>query len=257
VNDYSASALFLGGDIAEAPTLVEWLTFLADRVDPSIYFVLGNHDYYGSSIEKVRQQIRKLDDPRLNWLPRVGVVDVMDGLTLVGHGGWGDARLGNFHESSVLLTDYVAIEELVGAFDLDTFHGDLRNQKDLKEVLGRLGDDAASTLQPILGHAVSNSRQVLVLTHVPPFKEACWHGEQISDDEWLPGFTCKAMGDLLRDTAAANPGADITVLCGHTHGTGVAEILPNLRVYTGEAAYGSVGFRVVEFADGKVTISRS
>ena len=31
---------------------------------------------------------------------------------------------------------------------------------------------------------------------------------------------------------------NLTVLCGHTHGTGCAEILPNLVVKTGGAEYG-------------------
>jgi hypothetical protein len=30
----------------------------------------------------------------------------------------------------------------------------------------------------------------------------------------------------------------MTVLCGHTHNSGLAEILPNLEVKTGSAAYG-------------------
>ncbi len=30
----------------------------------------------------------------------------------------------------------------------------------------------------------------------------------------------------------------LTVLCGHTHGAGMVQMLPNLRVYTGGARYG-------------------
>jgi hypothetical protein len=77
-----------------------------------------------------------------------------------------------------------------------------------------------------------------VATHVPPFKEACWHEGRISNDDWLPRFTCKAVGDLLREAALQRPDRRIDVLCGHTHGAGVAEILPNLIVRTGGAEYG-------------------
>ena len=73
---------------------------------------------------------------------------------------------------------------------------------------------------------------------MPPFREACWHEGRISDDDWLPHFTCKAVGDVLSEAMRARPDRQMTVLCGHTHGAGEAEILPNLRVSTGGAVYG-------------------
>jgi hypothetical protein len=77
-----------------------------------------------------------------------------------------------------------------------------------------------------------------VLTHVPPFREACWYEGRISDDNWLPYFTCKAMGDVLTRVMRERPQKRMTVLCGHTHGAGEADILPNLHVRTGGAEYG-------------------
>jgi hypothetical protein len=76
-------------------------------------------------------------------------------------------------------------------------------------------------------------------THVPPFRESCWHEGQVSNDDWLPLFTCKAVGDVLVEAMAAAPDQKMTVLCGHAHGGGEAEILPNLRVLTGGARYGN------------------
>ena len=35
-----------------------------------------------------------------------------------------------------------------------------------------------------------------------------------------------------------SPQCQLTVLCGHTHGSGTVEILPNLQVHTGAATYG-------------------
>jgi hypothetical protein len=79
---------------------------------------------------------------------------------------------------------------------------------------------------------------VLVLTHVPPFREACWHEGRISSDDFLPHFACAATGTVLRDFADAHPERQVTVLCGHTHSAGEAVIRPNLRVRTGSARYG-------------------
>jgi hypothetical protein len=90
----------------------------------------------------------------------------------------------------------------------------------------------------VLPDALGRFRHVVVLTHVPPFREACWREGKISDDHWLPHFTCKAVGDALLEAMAAVPGQRMTVLCGHTHGGGEAQVLPNLRVLTGGATYG-------------------
>src|SRR5215213_9460740 len=79
---------------------------------------------------------------------------------------------------------------------------------------------------------------IILATHVPPFREACWHQGKISDGDWLPHFTCKAVGDVLLEIMKENPDHKLTVLCGHTHGGGEAQVLPNLKVLTGAARYG-------------------
>ena len=65
----------------------------------------------------------------------------------------------------------------------------------------------------------------------------CWHEGRISDDDWLPHFTCKVVGDALVDIMRDRPSKKMLVLCGHTHGAGVAHPLPNLEVRTGGADY--------------------
>ncbi len=43
---------------------------------------------------------------------------------------------------------------------------------------------------------------------------------------------------MLLEIMGARPDRDMTVLCGHTHGEGYVEVLPNLRMRTGGAVYG-------------------
>jgi hypothetical protein len=54
--------------------------------------------------------------------------------------------------------------------------------------LHSLGDEAASYFRAVLPVALTRSRRLVVLTHVPPFREACWHLGRVSDDAWLPHF---------------------------------------------------------------------
>jgi predicted phosphohydrolase len=222
-------AILITGDIAEGPTVEPLLSLVAAELKTPIYFVLGNHDYYRSSIPRVRALVTELSQrsPWLSWLPAAGVVPLGPDVALVGVDGWADGRFGDYPRSPVQLNDYLLIAELAG----------LTKAARLAE-LNRLGDAEAARLAELLHEALRKHRRVIVATHVPPFKEACWHEGRISSDDWLPHFSCRATGEVLRRAALAHPDRKIRVLCGHTHGAGTAEILPNLKVVTGGAEYG-------------------
>src|SRR3954466_11806353 len=138
--------------------------------------------------------------------------------------------LGDYQGSDVMLNDFV----LIGEFD-----GFYEDPAERLAKLHALGDEAAARFLAVLPDALERFRRVIVLTHVPPFREACWHEGKVSDDNWLPFFSCKAVGDALVGAMTAALDRKMTVLCGHTHGGGEAEILPNLRVLTGGARYGN------------------
>jgi predicted MPP superfamily phosphohydrolase len=243
----------LGGDIAEARDLRHWLQFLGAKLSIPVYFVLGNHDYYGSDVDTVRRKMSEAPLADLKWLPNEGCVQLSSDVCLVGHGGWADAQIGDV-ENFPILTDYLAITDLFETLDRDDILAGFRKRNRLRQKLASLGDEAANALRPALLEAVESNPRVIVLTHVPPFREACWHGGRISDEEWLPGFTCKAIGDLLLEAAKSNPDCNLTVLCGHTHGTGYARIRPNLDVYTAEARYERIYFRVLELGGVRIEV---
>ena len=102
----------------------------------------------------------------------------------------------------------------------------------------QLADKATTHLDSILQRALNMSDHVICLTHVPPFREACWHEGRISDEMWLPHFSCEIVGEILAKHMSQFPEKRMTVLCGHTHSSGVAMISQNLRVITGCAVYG-------------------
>jgi hypothetical protein len=203
-----------------------------------VYFVLGNHDFYRGSIAGVRRHMRELAVPNLHWMPDAGVAPLTGETCLVGHDGWGNGRLGDYHGSHVRPNDWRLIGE-VGGRDEDP---DARLAK-----LHAIGDEAGAHFRAVLPEALAGFRHVVALTHVPPFREACWHEGRVSDDKWLPHFTCKAAGDVPLEAMIAAPDRKMTVLCGHTHSSGETQILPNLRVLTGGAVYGSPAVqRVIE-----------
>ena len=95
-------------------------------------------------------------------------------------------------------------------------------------------------MRPVLRQALERYSHVYLVTHVPPFREACIDDSlRICNADKLPFYTCKAVGDALLDVMKDHPQQMLTVLCGHTHRECDVRILDNLRVIARNAGYGS------------------
>src|SRR5262245_13897401 len=105
VGETAPDAVLLSGDIAEAPSVERYLLEMAEHLQRPLYFVLGNHDFYGGSIQDVRARMAALSAEHrwLRWLNVAGVVPLTEETALVGHDGWADGRLGRGADSPVLL----------------------------------------------------------------------------------------------------------------------------------------------------------
>ena len=224
-----ADALLITGDLATADLLLESLGRLGRAFPGPIFYVLGNHDYYGASIAAVRRVVAQVPRqlPRVRWLSAEDAVPLTPRTGLVGHDGWGDGRCGCYATSRVQMTDFWVIHELTGLS---------HRARGIR--LGQLGDEAAAHLRRVLPGALDRFERVIVVTHVPPFPEACLYEGLVSDDAWLPHFCCRAVGDVLLAEMQARPDREMTVLCGHTHHPAEIRPLPNLLVKVGHADYG-------------------
>ncbi|MEO7651731.1 MAG: metallophosphoesterase [Bryobacteraceae bacterium] len=178
----------------------------AEALRVPIYFVLVNHDFYRGSIATVRERVTReaAASDWLHWLPSTGVVSLTPDSALIGHDSWAD--------------------------------GPGKHARYAK--LNTLGDEAAEYLQDRALEALARHRNVIVLTHVPPFRESSWHEGRISNDDFLPHFACQAVGERLLSIMRGRPDRTMQVLCGHTHSPGIARPLDNLAVHTGGAQYG-------------------
>jgi len=245
--------LLIAGDIGQANNLRKYLFFIGEIITKPVFFVLGNHDFYYGSISRISWEVEKwvLDYNNLFYLGmgfdfdlsekgstremisrhlksiRPHIYKLSDKTGLVGHGCWADGRIGDYFKSDVILNDYMLIGEYVGL-----------NKNDRFKFMNRLGDMSADYFRKHLPAALSKFDEVIVLTHVPPFKEATWHEGKISDNGYLPHFSSKAVGDSLVEIMEKHPDKKITVLCGHTHGGGECKVGDNINVITGSAVYG-------------------
>ena len=223
--------VLISGDIAEAINVEAILIEMVNFIKKPIYFVLGNHDYYRGQVNEVRNSIVALTkvNPNLIWLSASGIQKLDNDTFLIGQDGWADGRLGDYTNSRVALNDSRMISDL--------FLAKILGKYQLLEKMQDLADADAMKLQTDLEKAIyHNPKKIIVLTHVPPFREACMHQGKVSNDDWLPYFSSKIMGDLLTKIANDNPAIHFLVLCGHTHSKAHYH-QDNLIVEVGKADY--------------------
>jgi len=229
VKDRNADSIIITGDIGESQDFCRYLEKIARELATPILFALGNHDFYGSSFRKVKEDARELvaNIGNLTWLSESGPVQLSENIAVVGHDSWCDGRFGDYDGSPIELSDFFVIEDLM-FLDKDS----------RLEVMHTAADEAAAHLRSVLPKALDMADHVILATHVPPFKEACWYGGRISDAMYLPYFSCKAVGDVILQAMTGRDEKKLTVLCGHTHGSGEAQVGGNIHIFTGNAKYG-------------------
>ena len=229
-------AVLITGDIAEGDDVVEKLNEMQEALDRPIYFVLGNHDFWHSSAEAMDEKILSAIDKNL-WYLGSGLAQPLDDKTvLVGVDGWADGRLGDYENSTVQLWDSQLIDNLAkgAAYTVSGKY----DKKGLLSAMQKEADMDAWWLGQQLSECLSlKPERIIIGTHIPPFKEASKYRGKISDDSFLPFYTCKAIGDVLLQYANDNPEIKFEVYCGHTHGAAVFQAAANLVVEAGAAEY--------------------
>lgn len=221
--------ILISGDISEGDDVVFQLQRIAEALPVPIYFVLGNHDFYQSSIAETRRRVIEAcrEHPRLFYLTDLDPLETSGGVFLLGDDGWGDGTVGDYQGSQVRLNDFELIDDFKSV-----------DSSQWKSLLQEQGQQSARRLAHKFRSLPDDTRSVIVLTHVPPFREACWYQGHTTDDHWAPFFVCGEVGKTLLAAAGERPDCEMTVLCGHTHNGGVARPAENLVVYTGAADYG-------------------
>jgi Icc-related predicted phosphoesterase len=265
LSDSSPDHVWISGDIGQSKTVIEFLKLIETSLKCSVFFVLGNHDFYEGSISELRNGIQDFcsSSKRLLWLSDSGVVEVSSDIGLIGHDSWADGRLGDYVNSELLLNDYLLISEfnpLIGKTNRgsQSYPAGIKNiynsflsieakQKRLS-IMQAFASEAHEHVEKHLSGALEKYRQMFFITHVPPFMEACLHQGKISDGSGLPHFSCKIVGESLIKIMNKYPNRHLTVLCGHTHSRAEVQVLDNLTVLAAEAMYGSpVIQRILQF----------
>lgn len=227
-------AVVMTGDIAEAGTFYNAVRNLRQDTSAPTFFVLGNHDLYGSNIAEVHAIARRLE----GWLgdPGKDPADLGSATCLIGVDGWYDFRAGRCENTRIAMNDWYQIHDFMPL-----------SAGAIVAASRALAEQSAELATKKLQAAVqAGYKRIVLATHVPPFVECATHQGQPSDADWAPIMTNVTLGDALFAFATENPDVHVDVLCGHTHDRCDRMVAPNLRVRVGRAEYGRLFFEVVE-----------
>jgi Icc protein len=239
----SPAGIFLTGDISLAQRLVYHLSILERVAQIPIYFVLGNHDYYGGDVAGVRSTMKDLSNisQYLKYMQTMPYIALSPTTALIGHDGWYDAFNGDWQGSNFMMTDWYAIHDFVphsgGLPGMQSKMG--FNRGSIVGQARKLAHEGVTHMHAGIKSATRYYKNIIILTHFPPFAESHVFNGKIGDPNAQPWYTSKMCGDMLLDAAKAYPHVNFTVLCGHTHGKSDKSYAPNLRVHVAAAEYGS------------------
>ena len=198
------SYLLVTGDTSTCKHVTRHHIDLANNFQGRLLYVLGNHDRWNSHFAEAHNRLVQCNIPKdAVFLDVVDHVKVDNSTCVVGDSGWYDAR--NGHNSlDFAMYDWHCIEEYRG-----------RNPIPISR---SIADARASTVDHKLRDAASKGyKNIVFLTHIPPYVECCRHNGQDSDQEALAWFSSKIMGDTVDSFAKDHPDVKIEILCGHTH----------------------------------------
>lgn len=234
VRRQNVEGLIVTGDISTGQTLILHLSQLEREVQLPIYFVLGNHDVWCSSIEATHNQMKELSriSPFLKWLPSTSYRPVSSSTTILGHDGWYDAMNGDFRSSSMSLVDWQAVHDFRQI-------GGPANKGAIVSLSRKLANAASTHIMRSIKEAVKYSSTIIVCTHVPPFVEACMHGGHKTDNDALPWYTNSSLGTVLRAAGIAYPKKKFICLAGHTHTKASFKVSHNVLCLVGGSEYGN------------------
>lgn len=234
INEINPDIITITGDIGNSRTVKNYLDEIFIHVDTKlIYYVLGNHDYYGSSIALVTEKLVRshysgeFSDPNGSQLTPAWVKEFsIKGNNLIfGINNVADGKCGDLRKSNIYLNDYSYIEEY--------------NVQNYKEVIPNLGKISADQLDLRLSdYDLSSFENVIILMHVPPFSGASLSPNGYpSNSYWAPHFVNFTCGEVLDKYAKNNPNTNFIILSGHTHTQSTYKHSDNLVVYTGKGEY--------------------
>ncbi len=201
---------------------------LAEKVRKPTYFVLGNHDRYGTTFANTESVVKRVTS-QFSHLVRLDgsqLIPLNESIALIGVDGWADGLGGEGPATKARINDFYQILDFATDSEPQAFRAMVIRARKY-----------AQALKSSLSKALMQYQTTIIATHVPPYEDSAWHEGSPSSPDYQPFFSSPTMGKVINSAAAKHPGKSILVLCGHTHSPGTYRT-GNILVLTGGARYG-------------------
>ena len=228
INQAVGEIVVLTGDLSAGAHRLAQYSELAEHVRKQVYFVLGNHDRYGTTFANAEAVVKRVTT-QFSHLVRLDgsqVIPLNESVALIGVDGWADGQGGEGPATKARINDFYQIVD----FATDPEPKVFRSMKERARKYAR-------SLKPSLLKALKQYQTTIIATHVPPYEGAAWHESSPSSPDYQPFFSSPTLGNMIKAAAAEYPGRNILVFCGHTHSSGIYRD-GNISVFTGGARYG-------------------
>ena len=228
-------AVLVTGDISCATKLVGHLAEISHACGTRpVFFLTGNHDYFGSSFVKVDQAVADLCTCYRNLvsLGNGEIVELSPRTALVGHRGWGDGKAGAGEDSKVVSPDRYAIDDF-RCLNRTGYFAKLRS----------LGEESANYFRRVLPQALNRHHTVLIGTHFPLFTQAIKHRNTNCAWDRQPYYSNRSAGNAIVGISQNFSGRQIDVYAGHSHCAAEFNLSSNLQIQVAGARRGFPSFQ--------------
>jgi len=215
-------AALITGDISVAAQLQNHLALISRACWPRpVYFMVGNHDYFGASFAKVDRLVSETCNRHHNLIA-VGAgeyIHLTEHTAMVAHRGWYDGQGGLGARTLIDTPDRHLIADFRN-LSRCAFFAKLKD----------LGNESARYFRLILPSALRQYGTVLIATHVPPFWQGICHSGGPCDWNRQPYFANISAGNVIASIARKFPQRRVIVHAGHTHSPVNVRLSGNLEI---------------------------
>lgn len=219
------TGIYLTGDISNGIWIKYDLKMLA-KIGVPVYFVLGNHEYFWSSIDAIHNKVRKVCDQYKNliWLDDRDVVEINEETAVIGTRGWFDNDLGapkwlRWKFEPWIIKDFVKL-----------------SFKDQQLKFKELAGDSCRQIEVKLNMALEKGyKTIYLLTHFPPWTEVS-NSDGMMNWFWLAYNSNPKLGQTIEKIMVGRK-QRVVCLSGHTHHPEYVRISRNIECQVGEANF--------------------
>lgn len=233
IKKFPIKAIFAAGDFANGNSGLKYLEILQKTTNFPIYYVLGNHDFWGSTFEKTEKLHSSNKNSNLNYLTSLEKpIRLNDNTCLIGENGWYDGGWGVNHYLLISSLDFLLIKNL-------SIFSSREEKLRAVENLARLSIERLSNK---LHLALEEYDTVYLLTHVPPWPDET--SVDWIDELWKPYNSCKLMAEFLQKVMANYPNKKLKIWAGHTHMDHYL-VKGNIEMRVASASLGSINIDTI------------